>query len=68
MKNMNLTEKESASGVFYIPLPRRRFQKLGWAALPFAITQTGAIDRNIYTATADGALDLYLEAKSVKGF
>jgi len=41
---------------------------LGWGALPFTLTQTGAIDRNIETATVDGSLDLYLEAKSVKGF
>jgi len=41
---------------------------LSWAALPFSLTQTGAIDRHIYTATSDGALDLYLEQKAVKGF
>jgi hypothetical protein len=26
------------------------------------------IDRNKYTATANGSLDLYVEAKSAKGF
>jgi protocatechuate 3,4-dioxygenase, beta subunit len=41
---------------------------LGWGALPFSLTQTGAIDRNIYTATAERALDIYVEAKAVKGF
>jgi protocatechuate 3,4-dioxygenase beta subunit len=41
---------------------------LGWGALPFSLTQTGAIDRNIYAATAEGALDLFVESKSVKGF
>jgi len=41
---------------------------LGWAALPFSLGQTGTIDRNIHTATSDGTLDLYLEAKSAKGF
>jgi len=41
---------------------------LGWGALPFSLTQTGTIDRNLYTATADGSLNLYLEAKAFKGF
>lgn len=41
---------------------------LAWSALPFSLTQTGTIDRNIQTVTADGELDLFLEAKSVKGF
>ncbi|MCI0539672.1 MAG: hypothetical protein L0Z50_31070 [Verrucomicrobiales bacterium] len=41
---------------------------LAWAALPFSLTQTGAIDRHIFTATNDGALDLYVEQKAVKGF
>ena len=44
------------------------FRTLAWGALPFSLTQTGAIDRNIYTATAGGTLDLYVEAKSSKGF
>ena len=42
--------------------------ELAWAALPFSLTETGAIDRNIYTATSDGALDLYVEQKAVKDF
>lgn len=41
---------------------------LGWRALPFALTQTGTIDRNRLTATADGSLTLYLEEKAVKDF
>ena len=41
---------------------------LAWGALPFALTQTGTIDRNIHTATTDGTLDYYVEAKSGKGF
>jgi len=41
---------------------------LAWGALPFALTQTGTIDRNIHTATTDGTLDFYVEAKSGKGF
>src|SRR5881394_597373 len=41
---------------------------LAWGALPFSLTQTGMIDRNIYTATSDGTLNLYVEAKSAKGF
>ena len=40
---------------------------LGWAALPFAFSATAKIDRNIHTATAEGALDLYVERPSVKG-
>jgi protocatechuate 3,4-dioxygenase beta subunit len=39
-----------------------------WGSLPFSLTQTGAIDRHKYTATAEGMLNLYVEAKSVKGF
>jgi len=41
---------------------------LAWGVLPFSLTQTGTIDRSIYTATSDGTLNLYLEAKSAKGF
>ncbi len=41
---------------------------LGWAALPFSLSQTGTIDRNEYTAGSDGSLDLYVEQKAVKGF
>ena len=41
---------------------------LAWGALPFSLTQAGTIDRNIYTAPSDGTLNLYVEAKSAKGF
>jgi protocatechuate 3,4-dioxygenase beta subunit len=41
---------------------------LAWGALPFSLTQTGAIDRHIYTATSDGTLSFLVEAKSAKGF
>jgi protocatechuate 3,4-dioxygenase beta subunit len=44
------------------------FANLAWSALPFSLTQTGTIDRNKYTATSDGTLNLYIEAKSAKGF
>jgi len=32
--------------------------ELAWGALPFSLVQTGTIDRNIYTATSDGTLDI----------
>jgi protocatechuate 3,4-dioxygenase beta subunit len=41
---------------------------LAWAALPFSLTETGTIDRNIHTAASEGTLDLYVEAKALKGF
>jgi protocatechuate 3,4-dioxygenase beta subunit len=41
---------------------------LAWQALPFSLTQTGAIDRNKYTAASTGTIDLYVEQKAVKGF
>jgi len=41
---------------------------LKWRALPFSLTETGAIDRNKYTASAEGALNFYVEAKATKGF
>lgn len=41
---------------------------LSWAALPFSLTQTGAIDRHKFTATSDGALSLFVDAKGAKGF
>jgi len=44
------------------------FADLGWAALPFAVSQTGAIDRHKHTATAEGSLSFYIEQKAVKGF
>ena len=41
---------------------------LSWSALPFSVSQTGAIDRNKHTATADGNLDIYLQEKATRGF
>jgi len=44
--------------------------ELEWKAVPFSITQTGTIDRSKHTATAEGSLDLYVDASNsaVKGF
>lgn len=41
---------------------------LGWKALPFSLSATGAIDRNIQTATAEGTLDLFVEQPAERGF
>ena len=41
---------------------------LEWKALPFSLTQTGAIDRNKHTATATGALDLYVTTAADFGY
>jgi len=41
---------------------------LSWTALAFSLTETGAIDQNIFTATADGTLHLFVEARAVRGF
>jgi hypothetical protein len=41
---------------------------LTWAALPFSLTQTGAIDRHKFTVTTNGPLNLFLDAKATKGF
>ena len=41
---------------------------LGWAALPFAMSESGKVDRNIHTAGSEGTLALYVEKPSVKGF
>ena len=56
------------SGYSYEVYGNPTLGSLGWGALPFSLTQVGTIDRNIFTATSDGPLDLYLEAKAVKGF
>jgi protocatechuate 3,4-dioxygenase beta subunit len=42
--------------------------KMSWGALPFSLTQSGAINTNRFTATSNGTLDLYLQEKSAKGF
>ena len=44
------------------------FAGLGWAASPFSLTQTGAIDRHKFTATTNGTLSLFVDAKAIKGF
>lgn len=44
------------------------FAGLGWAASPFSLTQTGAIDRNKFTVTTNGTLNLFVDAKATKGF
>ena len=41
---------------------------LSWRALPFSLTPTGTIDRNRYTATANGSLSVYLDEAAVKDF
>jgi protocatechuate 3,4-dioxygenase beta subunit len=38
-----------------------------WGALPFALSPLGRIETNRYTATAEGSLSLYVEAKAFKG-
>lgn len=44
------------------------FADLDWKALPFGVTATGSIDRHKHTATAEGTLNLFVEAKATKGF
>ncbi len=39
-----------------------------WAALPFALSATGAIDRNLYTPASSGSVTLYVEKKAEKDF
>jgi len=41
---------------------------MSWAAMPFALSQTGAINTNKFTATGNGTLNLYLEEKAARGF
>ncbi len=41
---------------------------LGWRALPFSLTQTGTIDRNKQTITADGSLTIFVEEKAAQDF
>lgn len=40
---------------------------LGWAALPFALSESAKVDRNIHTALSEGGLDLFVEKPSIKG-
>ena len=55
-----------AGSVTNINLPFRT--NMGWAALPFALSQTGKVSTNRITAKTNGALSVYLEAKAAKGF
>jgi len=41
---------------------------MSWGALPFSLTQAGAVNTNKITASSDGTLDLYVQEKAVKGF
>jgi protocatechuate 3,4-dioxygenase, beta subunit len=41
---------------------------LEWKALPFSLSQTGAIDRHKHTATSEGSLSIYVAAAADRGF
>ena len=41
---------------------------MSWAALPFSLSQAGAVNTNKFTATSNSTLDVYLDEKSDKGF
>ena len=41
---------------------------MGWGALPFSLSQTGVINTNRFTASANNTLDVYLEEKAARGF
>ena len=41
---------------------------LGSQTLPFAVSETGAIDRNKHTATGDGTADFYVARKALRDF
>src|SRR5262245_8463167 len=43
------------------------FTNMSWAALPFSLSQGGAVNTNKFTAPTNGTLNLYLEEKAVKG-
>jgi len=55
-----------AGSVTNINLPYRT--NMSWAALPFSLSQTGAINTNKFTASSNGTLNIYLEEKAAKGF
>ncbi|MCC6231125.1 MAG: hypothetical protein IT580_00670 [Verrucomicrobiales bacterium] len=40
---------------------------LNWKALPLSLSATGSLDRHQHTATTEGTLDLYVEAKAERG-
>ena len=41
---------------------------MSWAAVPFSLSQAGAINTNRFTAASNGTLEVYLEEKATKGF
>ena len=55
-----------AGSVTNINLPYRT--NMGWAALPFSLSQNGSINTNRFTATANGTLNLYLRERAARGF
>lgn len=38
-----------------------------WAAVPFSLTQIGTVDRNRHTAANEGQLNIYVDAKALRG-
>lgn len=56
------------SGYSYEVYANPTMGSLGWAALPFTLSETGKMDRNIHTATAEGSFDFYVDRESIKGF
>jgi len=41
---------------------------MSWGALPFSLTQNGAINTNKFTCPTNGTLDLYVKEKATNGF
>ncbi len=66
--NKNSSRRTYQLGYSYEVYANPTFADLGWQALPFALTETGAIDRNIHTVPSEGTLDLYVAAAAAKGF
>lgn len=56
------------SGYTYEVYGNATLADLEWRALPFALTQAGAIHRNRYTATSDGTISVFLDEAAVKDF
>src|SRR5207302_7186761 len=54
-----------AGSVTNINLPYRT--NMGWAALPFSLSQNGSINTNRFTATANGTPNLYLRERAARG-
>ena len=44
------------------------FARLAWSAMPFALSETGTVDRNIHTVSSEGTLDIYVPEEANKGF